>query len=181
MNSVTFLQALCIIGAYGVLSAYFGVRGAAWIAVGFLCVVAMTGHAAELPISRPSESPIAYTSQSDAAVAAIEACRDRSLFLEYGGGIYRLNGSFYFTIPVTNGQARELGVRLQIPKSATLAALFHTHPKDMTTDVSGKFSQADIDTANGMHVSSYVGVLTSHTMIVYTPVSVARTALSARN
>lgn len=139
------------------------------ILVGYL-LCGSPALAAEIPISRPSDNPQGYASAVGAAHAAIGACTERSILIEYAGGVYRLNGLYFYTVPVTTGNERDVeGYRLALPGKAHLIALYHTHPADLTTDVSNRFSKADLETARNMHVQSFIGVLKSSSVIEYHP------------
>lgn len=123
------------------------------------------------PISRPSDSPVPFATLEEAAKAGVAAALDRSVIIEYAGCVYRLNGQYFYTVPVSSGGKRDVAVRLAIPGSAILVALYHTHPSDLTTDVSDKFTDADIEAAKRLHVQSFVGVVRLGTVINYRPLS----------
>jgi hypothetical protein len=111
-----------------------------------------------------------YASAEAAAKAGIADCIAQSTVLEYAGGVYTLNGAYFYTAPVTSGSDREVtAYKLRIPGNAKLVALFHTHPKSLTNDTSDSVSEQDKDTAKKMHLQSYIGVIRSGQVLTYTP------------
>lgn len=138
------------------------IRTCAWIGWGMLlCVMLLSKcHASE-----------AYPTQEAAAIAAVNACIDRSTAFEYAGGIYQDHGQFFYTVPYSSGSERDVETfKLRVPKSARLVALYHTHPMTgLPGDNSEFISDADISTANNMGIASYVGILKTHKIVVYIP------------
>lgn len=95
-----------------------------------------------------------------AALAGMDSCK-KSQPREYecGFGIYQgQDGKFYHTDVQTGGKSGIEGMALRIPRTATLVAFGHTHPRtdnmDVHADTSNALSKEDLKYAKrtGLHM-----------------------------
>lgn len=98
-----------------------------------------------------------------AALAGMDSCKKtRPREFECGFGVYQdADGKFYHTEAQSGGKNGIEGMALRMPKSATLVALGHTHPKtehvDPNDDTSNAFSKEDLKWAKKNGVPLYMG------------------------
>lgn len=107
-----------------------------------------------------------FDTMNDAAIAAETAAKSVSAYDEYAGAVILYNGKYFYTLPASNGRDDHFSVRLFFPQNAKIVALYHTHP---AAPFSEFFSPDDIDVANQMNVTSYVGDIKDGVVIQYTP------------
>lgn len=87
---------------------------------------------------------------------------------EVGGGIWRDKQGFYsYSDPAGSRGTSEFAAEISFPKSATLAALYHTHPGD--SKLSDYFSPHDVQLANRMGLTSYIKVIENDLIRRYSP------------
>jgi Domain of unknown function (DUF4329) len=112
-----------------------------------------------------------YPTEQEAAEAALQDCIGRSVQFEYAGGVYQDRGGYFYTVPFSSGSERDVETfKIAMPRGAQLVALYHTHPQSgLPGDNSEVISDADIATANSMRVTSYVGVMKTHKIVMYIP------------
>jgi hypothetical protein len=118
--------------------------------------------------------------------AAIKALNEtqrmarRQRGIEYGGCLFanaKMRPSkFYYTIPVTNYSPDGIRVSCKTPRYASnFVGLYHTHPEDLTID---GFSQHDIEVAESMNVTSYVGSMYSNNILKFQSCKTKKVCLS---
>lgn len=89
---------------------------------------------------------------------------------EYAGGIYkRQDGSYCYTVPVSNGSDENFRIQVQIPTGSKLAGLYHTHPAFPESD---QFSESDINVAKAMHLPSFIKIIASGEIKLFDPTGV---------
>lgn len=89
---------------------------------------------------------------------------------EYAGVIYRrLDGSYCYTVPVSNGSDENFRIQVQIPTGSKLAGLYHTHPAFPESD---QFSESDINVAKAMHLPSFIKIIASGEIKLFDPTGV---------
>lgn len=129
---------------------------------------AARSHSADIPVSVADPAQPAFATPNEAARAALAASISLSRIVEYAGAVYYADDEYHYTVPVTSGDSRDVqGYRIAITRRGTVVALYHTHPQGVVDDASQYFSPADVATANGMHVVSYIGVIRSGKVIEY--------------
>lgn len=131
--------------------------------------IALAGYCAASeapPMSSPIEGQLGYDSEASAAYSALAAVKPSSHNVEYAGAIYRTADGLYHYTQGVRGEASSFKIRFAFPKSATVTALYHTHPG---TTLSRLFSPLDVETADRLNVHSYVGDLWTDTIIEYIP------------
>lgn len=100
-------------------------------------------------------SPV-YDTLDEAATAALGTAVAMSLEhdepVEYMGGVYKLNGKYLYTFPVTQGKAHRVEADIAYPTAATLVGLYHNHPREGAD----RFSVIDVRTARELDVTSYI-------------------------
>lgn len=148
--------------------------GTVALAVAGLMVLALlvtsVVQAAEIPVSKADPAQLGVDSADEAATSALEASARLSCLVEFAGAVYLKDGKYFYTVPVSSGSAKHVaGYRIAISSSAQLVAIYHTHPMNLGGDNSEFFSSADIATATQMHVTSYVGVVKTRSVIRFRP------------
>lgn len=117
-------------------------------------------------------SSMAYPSSQDAAIAALNFVRHQAANREWMGAILREMGSkgadYRYTLPQA-GNADNFDVKLSVPATDTLAALYHTHPPLDARPSDVDFSPNDVATANALKVPSYIWVGYDGKARVYIP------------
>jgi hypothetical protein len=119
----------------------------------------------KLPIARLADAPCSDT-LDDAVRAALEVAMPLTRRAEFGGLILELEGRYCYTTPVTSYQFHEVRFHAEVPASARIAALFHTH---LRHDGARWFSEADIATAVRFGVRSYIGIVDRGEVRVFDP------------
>lgn len=139
----------------------------------FMVLATGSALAGTLSISGPISGEQGFATMNDAAVAALTRSVAISQKVEEGGGIYELNGKFYYTMPETKHSDNELDLILAFPQDAKLVGLFHTHPP---SENNAFFSVGDVDVAMHLKVASYIGVVAGKDseIIRYVPGNVRR-------
>lgn len=113
-------------------------------------------HADTLPVSGPMPGQTGFSTMDGAAVAVEQQITRTNPTSEQAGAIYELAGKFYFTAPASNDGGDYFHVAVQFPAGARFVALYHDHPYGPTNDL---FSAPDVQVANQLHVTSYIGVI----------------------
>lgn len=132
-----------------------------------LTLLVSTVALAATPVSSPVAGEVGFNDLDTAATAALHAAESVSTKVEEAGAFYELNGKVYYTSPASNAADAQFNIRIAFPQGAKLVGLYHTHPNFPNNNM---FSPNDIDVANSMHVTSYVGVLGDNAHIIrYTP------------
>lgn len=116
-----------------------------------------------LPHTIPDERSVGYTTEKDAALAAL-ALIDNTEF-EYGGVIFELNGTFHFTVPVTINDPYNVGMRPRIPVGSKLVAMYHTHVH--LNAFSAYPSENDVAAAKSFSGRQYIRMMVNNKVIVF--------------
>ena len=130
-----------------------------WFAA--LALASVSAHAADSPVTALSDSP-SFTTEAQAAQAGLRAAVALSLRYEYGGAVLHCASGYRFTQPVTVLDSYHVNFRIDAG-ACELTAIYHTHPEG---GGSGEFSPTDIETADALHVSSYLAVVSDGTFKV---------------
>lgn len=128
-------------------------------------------HVPDRPVKSEVESESTWLPSLDEA--AIQALTMSALLaqdrtgIEYGGCLFADDKEnptkFYYTVPVTNNSSEGIRVSCKTPSFArAFVGLYHTHPIDMTID---GFSAHDIEVAEALNVTSYVGSMHSKNIL----------------
>jgi hypothetical protein len=118
---------------------------------------------------------LGYNDADDAARAGIRAAVASSSQFERGGGVLQgTDGKFYYTLPVGGKDTGEVKFGVQFnEKLFKLVAVYHTHPRECpdvcADDVTEYFSATDVQTAQELHVVSYIGILKTHSISKFIP------------
>lgn len=89
---------------------------------------------------------------------------------EYAGVVYRrLDGSYCYSVPVSNGSDENFRIQVQLPKGSKLAGLYHTHPIFPESD---QFSESDINVAKAMHLPSFIKIIATGEIKLFDPTGV---------
>ncbi len=114
----------------------------------------------------PSRTPDMPSSPHDsieqAALAGMDSCKKTPREYECGFGIYKAaDGKFYHTDVQSGGKTGIEGMALRIPKTSTLVAFGHTHPKtdhvSLDADMSNAFSKEDLRYAKKTGLDMFLG------------------------
>lgn len=105
----------------------------------------------------PTPEARGYADIETAAVAVLRQAATLSEGkVEYGGAVYKCGAGFFPTEPVTSHLERAIHLRLQMPNTCTLAALYHVHPP---LPGSQRFSEDDVNSARAFNVPSFIATL----------------------
>ncbi len=99
--------------------------------------------------------------QPDMQKAAITALRgvNRNNLDEVSGVLYKdANGNYCYSLPVQSGSQKDFKMQARIPKGASLAGLWHTHPDNRDRD-DAYFSPNDVQAAQNLDVPSFIRML----------------------
>jgi proteasome lid subunit RPN8/RPN11 len=120
-------------------------------------------HAQTAPTSHWITDQDGFKTIDAAAVAGITSITAISKDFEYAGVVFEYKNEgessprYYFTQPITTQSDGAVGTfNIVTPKGSKIVALFHTHPYAPFNEY---FSNADVETAEGMKWVSYVGVI----------------------
>jgi RHS repeat-associated protein len=109
--------------------------------------------------------PAPYPTIGAAATAGLEAAYPLGHKYEYAGAVITSgNGGYYATTPVTINDQHNFGFSL--PPGETPVALYHTHPIDTNGEF---FSKHDVETAQRLSVTSYIGVYSNNSISYFDP------------
>lgn len=110
-----------------------------------------------------------FKTAQDAAWAALNSilCESIEKRIEYGGVIYRSQGTYAATAPRTQGYGNTVDVGLReenkgCPKHTTPVAFFHTHPNVSVGGLTmeyNKFKDDDVDVAKDYQIDGYLGTV----------------------
>ncbi len=110
-----------------------------------------------------------FRTPDEAAVSALNKINDEKY--ETGGVIYK-NGQGYYSFSEPKG-SEDVGhfmAEARIPKSATPAAIYHSHPGYGADEkMAENFSPDDIDVANKMKLLSYIRAMSSGNIKKFEP------------
>jgi hypothetical protein len=125
-------------------------------------------------VSRPIIGEQGFQTETEAVTAGITAAVKSSSEFERGGGILKgFDNKFYYTTPVGGSNPGEVVFDVVGAKGFQIVAVFHTHPTnigvDEEEDQTQYFSGADVDTADRLHLDSYIGILKNHTISKFVP------------
>lgn len=149
----------------GVISEFLRPRAVLAAAAFALCGLC---YAEPLPVSRVTDSR-EFTSDDDAAVAALAMALNLKPTVEWGGFVFELrDGGYVFSDPVTSQRREVCGYRGEAPAGSRLVGIYHTHPQHEADDF---FSTRDIATAARMGVKTYIGVVSGRHIRMFDPAS----------
>lgn len=116
--------------------------------------------------SKKLVQPVAFETIDDAAVAALRIAVPVSRAYEYGGCIYKFEGHYYYTTPVTDRMKDSFIAACEITRDS-FVAIYHTHPAGGQIG----FSSGDIGIAQQLKVFSYIAILDRgyEKIVRYTP------------
>lgn len=124
-----------------------------------------------MPKSFPAVAPIDNSPAFDSLdQAAHEVSRDfgKQPKIEQSAALFqRPDGKYSYSAAVTNTDHDNFGMRVQLPKGTSLAAIVHSHPG--SDDLGQYFSANDIDVANQLKVPSYIRFLRDDSIRKYVP------------
>jgi len=130
-----------------------GQRIAHWFLIGNLLYAGMAG-ASDSPVTALADSP-AFATEAQAAQAGLRVSVALSTEYEYGGAVLHCDSGYRYTQPVTVLDGYHVHFRIDVSTCA-LTAIYHTHPPG---GGSGDFSPTDVETADALHVTSYLAVV----------------------
>jgi hypothetical protein len=133
----------------------------------WLTAIVGTSIASSLPISSSTSSQTGFDSLDAAAKYAEKLAMDLSKDYEFGGALYEREGKYFFTTAVTNKNSYKVDYQISLPKGAKMIGMYHTHPD--SSPYSDAFSVSDIETANRMMMTMYVGVVSKNHTLKYDP------------
>lgn len=117
-----------------------------------------------------------FRSPDDAAVDVLN--RIAESMYESGGVVYRdKRGQYSYSAPMGNQQTGKFEATAQIPQSAQLSAIYHTHPDGPQSEL---FSPEDVNLARDRRLQSYIKVMKSGDIRRFDPKSSSTRPLSAR-
>jgi len=125
-----------------------------------------SARASELPVSGIDSTQAGFEHMDDAAADGVKAAIASSNINEFAGAVYKKDGKFFHTIPVTQNSDGGVDYRIQMPAGAKLVAIFHTHG---TNGNDSEYSFSDIKTARDMNLLMYIGVIRTGVMMKYDP------------
>lgn len=96
-----------------------------------------------------------FPSTDAAAISALRAALPLSETTERAGAVVR-DGSCYRITTLIEGERDRFAMNLVKPRSAKLAAIFHTHPP---AEHDERFSPEDVQAAAALRVPSYIGIV----------------------
>lgn len=100
--------------------------------------------------------------------------------VEYGGAILEVRDEFCYTAPVTQNKPTRIAYDVFTAPGERVAALYHTHPAAVRPRRAGRFSAADVASAERMRVKSFVGVAATGDIRVFDPRQARRANFGAR-
>lgn len=125
-------------------------------------------------IAQVSDDSKFFDSADQAAVAALKLIPslNNSNYFEYSGCIFvDANSSphrFFYTFPVTNNSSDGIRISCVPPAYATaLVGIFHTHPISDSFGNTDGFSTHDVEIADRLNITSYVGTIKTRNIIRY--------------
>lgn len=134
------------------------------ILVGMLAI-ARSGYAADVPVSYVKEVEV-FTTEQDAAKAALALAIKASHSYEFGGAIIELSdGTFRYTEAVS--QRGETDLNYRVRASGPIVAIYHTHPMhgfEGNTSAACEFSLIDLKVAKATGYNSYIAVVLDHSI-----------------
>jgi proteasome lid subunit RPN8/RPN11 len=142
-------------------------KAATLAATAALCLAFANARAAELATAILPASAPSFATVGEAARAGLLSAAARSTGYEFGGVVLRCAGAYRYTSPVTAHNPRSIAFAVRVPKGCTLAALYHTHPGEYVN--ASRFSQADVQTAQALHVPSYIVTVATGAVRVFDP------------
>lgn len=117
-----------------------------------------------------SHSPPAcptLTSLDRTATIALHKAMDSDVDYSVGGVIFkRTDNTYCYTFPIANRSSNSIDVDVWIPIGATLVATYLTHTN---VPESEKFSQWEIQNAQRLGVTAYIGVKADNTIRSFNP------------
>jgi hypothetical protein len=139
------------------------------IAIAALSLMSHIAAAAPLamPDSKPDPEQKGYENVIDCVRAAFKQAISQSDTFEEGGMIYKMDGKYFYTLPVTQGQYDSVHYTPWKPDRAAKVALYHTHPGHY--HAVERFSPADIDFAKKVDMTMFVAVVKDNQIIVQRP------------
>lgn len=143
------------------------VRAAVFLAT----LSSLCAFAGQLPATSLTDSP-AFSSPTEAALAALRLVSSPCGKVERGGVILRRGDSFYYTDPVP-GDEDKIDFRLMKPVGYSVAGTYHTHPvwglpRDGYWQAEA-FSGGDMDVANKLRALSFVFIESTRQVLAYDP------------
>lgn len=126
------------------------------IAIGALLLFASGARADE--VAAVASDAVAYSTEQQAAEAALEASEAISRDTELAGGIVLTSGTYYFTTPVSSGLHDHFDIRLQF--RGKLVAIYHTHP-GANSGLADQFSPEDYAVARKLKLPSYMRAIST--------------------
>ena len=122
-----------------------------------------------LPVSGPTDPAQCYASLHEAMDRAAHAALLVSTHYEVGGAIYSQDRRYCYTAPVSQGKAGQIDYRVQIPKGATLSALWHTHPGEYpaTPQTADRLSPEDRMLADKVGVPMFIVAIPQNVVVGY--------------
>lgn len=136
-----------------------------------ICLIILACHScvakAELPITKLAAESAAFDTAEQAALAGLQAAKSVSEEFEAGGLVLKCDADFLFTVPVSSNMTHHVEFQARVPKSCTIAAMFHTHPAKHG-DLA-RFSDSDVKMVRSTNVPSYIAVDVDSNVRVLTP------------
>lgn len=144
------------------------VTAIALIALGVACHATNAAQdTSSLPNSLPDPQQQGFETVVDCVRAAFKQSIAQSDTFEEGGMIYKMDGKYFYTIPVTQGQYDSVHYTPWKPDRAAKVALYHTHPGHY--HAVERFSPADVDFAKKVNMTMFVAVVKDNRIIVQRP------------
>lgn len=109
-----------------------------------------------LAVSMLAKDPTPYSTERLAALAALERLPKNSK-VEYGGGIVKCYGAYWYTEPATSNDSTRIELAVDVPmtwKGCEISAYYHSHTENNV--VSNFFSGQDFVGAYIYHANSYI-------------------------
>ncbi len=169
------------------------------VVVGVSMLSGCSAHADSVqhPLAKVDTS-VVFPSADEAARAALKLAAGQSTQFEYGGVVISCRGdsfsadfweamgrrvqrvAYYHTIPVTSYSRSSVNYDVAFPKGCSIAAIYHTHPaQDVNSRLSLRMdahvrahSKDDIATATRIGAPSYIAVVGTGEVLVWSPPTV---------
>lgn len=139
-----------------------------------VCLLASPAMAADTvsPPRTSVEGSPAFDSAIEAVLAVYDSVTRPFPRAEVGGAIVLKTGKYFYTTPVSTGQATALGFRIALRQGETVVAWYHTHPADPDWSTYAKddiefFSKEDVAVSIRLGVPAYLAIEPTRNVLVF--------------
>lgn len=138
-----------------------------------LSLIGFISFSAAIPalaaVSKKLPNPVGYATLDQAGEAALRAVLSlgHSKRVEYGGCLYKSDGRYYYTMPVTDGDSSAFSASCELYPNDRFSGIYHNHPSGSEIGFSGH----DINVAKQYGVTSYIAIMERGTreIVKYVP------------